>query len=107
MADFEPYENTLPVSELRRLVRQAWDRSIALNRALLELPEVPPIDALWAIEHAAMNHHSDVHDMFAIGKMLQAKHGYEKVPPKAELEHAAAFWWLIRQGLLDTQGEDR
>ena len=42
MAEIEPYENKLSIEELRREVRECWDREHAIANALRDLPEVAP-----------------------------------------------------------------
>lgn len=94
----EPYENTLSIERLREECREAWNESMALNNALIELPETLGVDALRAIEHAAMNIREP--DMFALGKALQRKHGIDAIPPKTERECAAGLWSIIRAALI-------
>lgn len=94
----EPYENTLSAAQLRSEVRNAWDMSLALNMALLDLPAVPPVTALRALTHAAMNLREP--DVMKLGKQLQREHGLDVVPPKTEYECAAGLWSIIRAGII-------
>jgi hypothetical protein len=88
---------TMTTEELRREVRDLWDQKDALNKALRDLPEVPPVDALRAISSAAMNIHYP--KVWELGKVLQRKHGLTAVPPKTEYEAAAGLWARIRIGI--------
>jgi hypothetical protein len=98
VADIEPYENTLSLDELRREVRDAWNQSHALNNALLELPEVPPIDAIRAITHAGMNSRNI--GAWERGKEIQRKHEWGVVPSKTEYECAVGLWSVIREAII-------
>ena len=87
---------------LRTELQEAQGQLRALNAALVELPEVPPLDALLAIERAAMRIRSP--DVLKLGKALQDKHGTDAIPEKAELECAAGLWSIIRAALVAARG---
>lgn len=93
----KPYENTLSIEELRREVRLLWDREIALNRDLIDLPEVASLEAMRALFHAAMCTHEP--DVGSIGKKMQRDHR-SAIPLKTEYECAAGLWSLMRAGIL-------
>lgn len=99
----EPYENTLSIEQLRQEVRKLWDEQQAFNQALIDLPEVPPIDALGMLASVSMNLSMNLKgfdlDLQGIGKALQRSH--EGVPFQCEYETAAGLWSIIRQALLD------
>jgi hypothetical protein len=92
------YINRMDADQLRRELVIVLEQRIALSEALLELPEVPPVEALMALAHAGMNTHNP--DTSAIGKALQRKVGLEAIPPKTEYEAAAGLWSIIRAALI-------
>lgn len=108
----EPYENTLSTDQLRAEVRRCWDRDAALNDALIDLPEIPSVDVMAALTHAAMNmHRSPVKNLpfMEAARKLQSSHPskidangciFQPVPFKTEYEYAAGLWTFIRNGLL-------
>jgi len=98
MKDLEPYENTLTIDELRREVRSLWDAGRALDQALIDLPEVAPIETLPFFMHAAMHQPKEGPDYWNIGKQLQREH--DGIPFKTEYEFAAGLWKIIRDGIL-------
>jgi hypothetical protein len=90
------YEDALSIDELRREVRILWDRELALNMDLLNLPEVPSVETLRALTHAAMSIRDP--DVKSIGVALQKAH--KGVPYKTEFECAAGLWSLLRSGMI-------
>ena len=88
------YEDTLALDELRREVRQCWDREHALISALRDMPEMPPPWLLLFLDRAAK--WPDDHDL---GKTLQRTMGLDAIPPKSECEGGAGVWHRIRLGL--------
>ncbi len=95
------YEDTLTIDELRREVRTLWDRELALNMDLLNLPEVPSIETMRALTHAAMGMCDP--DVKPIGCALQRDH--KSIPYKTEYECAAGLWSLLRAGVLAAKKE--
>lgn len=91
----EPYENKLSIEELRREVRECWDREAALIKAMQDLPDVAPPWICLFLDRAAKWPEDN-----NIGRLLQRKHGLDAVPPKSECEGGAGVWHRIRQGLL-------
>lgn len=96
--ELEPYENTLSIEELRREVRDCWDKELALKHALSELPEVPEPAALRALAH--LNVHDPERRYWEAGTALQQRHR-GAVPYKYEYEAAAGLWVYLRLGLLE------
>jgi hypothetical protein len=94
----QTYINKMGADQLRRELVIELEKSIALSEALLELPEVPPIEALMALAHAGMNTHDP--DTMAIGKALQRQVGSGAIPYKTEYEAAAGLWSIIRAALV-------
>lgn len=94
-AELEPYENTLSIDELRREVRECWDRERAIANALRDLPEMAPPWILLFLDRAAKWPEDN-----NLGKLLQRKLGLEAIPPKSECEGGAGIWYRIRQGML-------
>lgn len=97
MAIDEPLENTMSIDELRREVRNLWNRELALNHDLRDLPAVPSFETMRAICNAAMGTRQP--DVFEMGKLLQREHS-GLVPHKAEYECATGLWSLMRAGIL-------
>lgn len=97
MSEIEPYENRLSIEELRREVRECWDREQMLAEALRDAPEMPHPWLLLFLSRAAKWPEDN-----NIGKMLQRrdKLGLDAIPPKSECEGGAGVWYRIRQGLL-------
>ncbi len=100
MSEIEPYENTLSLEELRREVRECWDREHAIARAIRDIPEMAPPWILIFLDRAAKYPEDN-----NIGNMLQRKLGLNAVPPKSECEGGAGVWYRIRQGLLAPRPE--
>lgn len=94
-AEIQPYENTLSIEELRREVRECWDREHAIVKALRDLPEVAPPWILLFFSRAAAWPEDN-----SLGKLLQRKLGSETIPFKSECEGGAGIWYRIRQGML-------
>jgi hypothetical protein len=108
----EPYENTLGVGELRRELRECWDREAAFTRDLKNLPEVPSVETMFLLSSAAMNS-GHGRWLWYIGKELQRRWremqrekgidafdlGWGGVPMKCEYEYAAGLWTLIRTAI--------
>jgi len=93
------YENTLSIEQLRTEVRRGWDESHTLNRALVDLPEIPDVIVLGMLTNAAMNIRGI--DLWGRGKRMQDGQGYNgPIPYKCEYEHAAGLWEIIRDALL-------
>ena len=90
-----PYENTLSIDELRREVRECWDREHAIARALRDLPEMAPPWILLFFSRA-----SQWPEDSNLGNLLQRKLGLDAIPPKSECETGAGVWYRIRQGML-------
>jgi hypothetical protein len=95
MSELEPYENTLSLDELRREVRECWDRERAIADALRNLPEMAPP---WVL--LFFNRASEWPEDSNLGKRLQRKLGSEAIPFKSECETGAGVWYRIRQGML-------
>jgi hypothetical protein len=95
MAEIEPYENKLSIEELRREVRECWEREQAIVGALRDLPEMPPPWILLFFSQA-----SKWPEDSNLGKLLQRKLTLEAIPPKSECETGAGVWYRIRQGML-------
>ena len=95
MSRIEPFENTLSIEELRREVRQCWDREHELAKAIRDAVEMPPPWILLLLNRGA-HWPEDNH----LGKLLQRKLGLDAIPPKSECESGAGVWYRIRQGLL-------
>jgi len=93
--DTEPYENSFTKAELRRELRRMWNQNHALNNDLIDLPDVPSIDTMMALRHAAMN----VRKTWELGKDMQREHGLDLIPPNSECECAAGLWALIKSGI--------
>ncbi len=93
--EIQPYENTLSIEELRREVRECWDREQAIAWALRDLPEMAPPWVLMFLDRAA-KWPEDKH----LGNLLQRKLGLAAIPPKSECECGAGVWYRIRQGML-------
>lgn len=91
----EPYENKLSIEELRREVRECWDREQALVEALRDAPEMAPPWILLFLDRAAKYPEDN-----QIGKRLQREMGLATIPPKCECEGGAGVWHRIRQGLI-------
>lgn len=91
----EAYEDTLSIEELRREVRECWDREHALIEALQNLSEMAPPWILLFLDRAAKWPEDN-----DLGKKLQRKHGLAVIPPKSECEGGAGIWYRIRQGML-------
>lgn len=91
----EPYENTLSLEELRREVRECWDRQQAIVTALRDLPEMPPPWILLFFDRA-----SKFPEDSNLGKKLQQMLPRGTIPYKTECECGAGVWYRIRQGLL-------
>ncbi len=96
----EPYENILTIEELRREVRECWDREHAIIAALNDLPEMAPPWVLLFFSRASQ-WPADSN----LGKMLQRKLGLGAIPPKSECETGAGVWYRIRQGMLTPRPE--
>lgn len=94
-AKIEPYEYTLTIEQLRREVRECWDREQAVIDALQQLPEMAPGWVLIFLSRAAKWPEDN-----GLGKLLQRKLGTEAVYPKTECEGGAGVWYRIRQGML-------
>ena len=94
-AEIEPYENTLSLEELRREVRQLWDREHALTKALRELPEVPHWRVQYLLSSAAK--WPDDHE---VGKRMQREFGLDAIAPRSEPEGGVGLWHHIRAGVL-------
>ena len=108
MSEALNYEDQLTKHELKKEVRRLWDAQHALDRALIGLPEVPPIEVLRLLVHGAMNTGKKKlpRDLWEIGKKIQEKHnsvtGSETpIPFRTEYECAAGLWHLIRAALID------
>lgn len=95
MTDFPPYENTLSLEELRREVRECWDREQDIVNALRDVPEMAPPWILLFFSRAAKWPEDN-----GLGKLLQRKLGLDAIPPKSECEGGAGIWYRIRQGLI-------
>jgi hypothetical protein len=91
----EPYENKLTIEELRREVRECWDREQAIVDALRDLPEMAPDWVLIFLSRAGQWPEDN-----SLGKLLQRKLGTSAVYPKSECESGAGIWYRIRQGML-------
>lgn len=96
-----PYENTLSVEELRREVRECWDREHAIADALRDLPEMAPPWILLFFSRA-----SQWPDDSDLGKKLQRRLGWNAIPPKSECETGAGVWYRIRQGMLQPRPDE-
>lgn len=94
-SELQPYENTLTIDELRREVRECWDREQAIINALRELPEMAPPWILLFFSRA-----SKWPEDSNLGKLLQRKLRLAAIPPKSECETGAGVWYRIRQGML-------
>jgi hypothetical protein len=93
--ELEPYENTLTLEELRREVRECWDREQALAVAIRDAAEMPaPWILLYLSRAAKWPEDND------LGKTLQRKMGLDVIPPKSECEGGAGVWHRLRKGLL-------
>jgi hypothetical protein len=101
MTDIQPYENTLSIEELRREVRECWDRELAIANALRDLPEMPPPWVLLFFDRAAKWPEDS-----NLGKKIQRELGLDAIPPKSECETGAGVWYRIRQGLLAERPEE-
>lgn len=95
MNDDEPYENTLSIEQLRREVRECWDRENALIKAIRGAEEMPAPWILKWLGRAAKWPEDN-----SLGKMLQRKLSSDAIPFKSECEGGAGVWYRIRQGLL-------
>lgn len=93
--ELQPYENTLSIEELRREVRECWDREHEIANALRDLPEMPPPWILLFFDRASKWPEDN-----QLGKKLQIKLGLDAIPPKSECETGAGVWYRIRQGML-------
>ncbi len=91
----EPYENQLTIEELRREVRECWDREHAIIEALRGLPEMAPPWILLFFSRA-----SKWPEDSNLGKMLQRKMTLDAIPPKSECETGAGVWYRIRKGMM-------
>lgn len=100
--DDTPYENTLPLEDLRREVRRSWDRENHLVIALRTLPEVPDWRVLHLLSRAAKFPEDG-----NIGKAMQHVHGFDAIAPRVESEMGAGLWSRIRSGLLDAALEPK
>lgn len=94
-SEIEPYENTLSVDELRREVRECWNREHALIEAIRDAIEMPPPWILVFLSGAGKWPEDK-----DLGKSLQRKMGLAVIPPKSECESGAGVWHRIRQGLI-------
>jgi hypothetical protein len=107
----EPYENRLTIEDLRREVRELWDREAAFVRDLRNLPECPSTDTMRLLSHAGLNFHGI--PAWELGKELQRKTravmrdrpidcfdiGQAGVPFKCEYECGAGLWVFIRNAI--------
>lgn len=91
----QPYENTLSIEELRREIRECWDREHAIVAALRDLPEMSPPWILLFFSRAAKWPEDN-----NVGRLLQRKLGSSAVPYKSECEGGAGIWYRIRQGMI-------
>lgn len=91
----QPYENTLTIEQLRREVRECWDREQAIINALRDLPDVAPPWVCIFLSRAGQWPEDK-----NLGSLLQRKLSTRVVPPKSECESGAGVWYRIRQGML-------
>lgn len=87
----EPLENTMLIDELRKEVRECWDRERAIIDALRDRPEMPPPCVLLFLSRASkwpMDY--------------ERKLGSEAIPFKTECECGAGMWFRIRQGIINS-----
>jgi hypothetical protein len=94
------YEDSLSIDELRREVRECWDREAAIIKALKDVPEMAPPWILLFLSRAAKWPEDS-----NLGKQLQRKLDLSAIPPKSECECGAGVWYRIRQGLLAPRPE--
>jgi hypothetical protein len=93
------YEDTLSPEQLRREVRELWDREAAFERDLNDLPEVPSMETLRLLSCAGMGTHNP--DCYWVGKQIQRfTEAGKSIPWKTEYECAAGLWALIRAGII-------
>lgn len=92
--DFEPYENTLSIDELRREVRWLWDSKRLLMNAIRDKSEMPAPRVLKDLSRAAKWPEDN-----DLGKTLQRHYRLDIIPPVSECEGGAGVWWRIRTGL--------
>lgn len=97
----EPYENTLSIEQLRREVRECWDREQAIVTALRDLPEMAPPWILLFLDRAAT-----YPDDNSLGKKLQRHLKSSAIPFKSECEGGAGVWYRIRQGMAAPRPEE-
>jgi hypothetical protein len=76
---------------------------IALSDDLIDLPEVPSINTMRALQHAAMNFHKHGFDLWALGKQLQNRTPMGTVPYATEFECATGLWVVIRDGIISAR----
>ena len=76
---------------------------IALSDDLIDLPEVPSINTMRALQHAAMNFHTHGFDLWALGKQLQNRTPMGTVPYATEFECATGLWVVIRDGIISAR----
>lgn len=91
----EPYENKLSIEELRRELRECWDREFAICDAIRDAPLLPPP---WILLFFSQS--GKWPDDYERGKLLQRQRGLDAVPPKTECEIGAGVWSRIRRGLI-------
>lgn len=103
-------EDGYSVDRLKRELRYSWDQGMAVNQALIDLPEIPPVLVLDFLVHAAMNSGRYV-DLWSIGKemqqMISVKDNFRNpehgIPYRTEYECAAGMWSIIRNALLEAR----
>lgn len=95
-----PLENSLSMDELRREVRELWNRETAFTRDLMAMPILPPVATMRLLSSAARI----FPDAWERGKELQRDH--REVPPKTEYECGAGLWSIIRPALAAAARED-
>ena len=95
MSDILAYENKMSIDELRREVRECWNRETMLAKALRDPPEM--VDP-WLLPFLSRG--SKWPNDNRLGKLLQREMGLDAIPPKSECECGAGVWYRIRQGLL-------
>lgn len=90
----------MTIEELRREVREQWDKNWALIKALRGLPEIPPVGVMLMLSQASSSWSRDS----AIGKRIQREQR-NAVPYKSECEQGMGFYYRLRQGLLASRDE--
>ena len=88
------------LERLEKAEKKIQDKfGVSLRDTFIDFNDVPVKEILQELVNTSMNWHEEGVDLWAIGKQLQWKHGYDVVPSRCELECSAGLWKHLKDNL--------